>query len=173
MKNYIHIRTTITHIINQRICIWNCSTRTWIELKYAISPCVTERFRVQYIVVLHDTTGNFYIIIAWNITIYLFSDLVVQYITIYYIVLYCIRSCYIISYYMYYIRLYYIILYHIWYYNEKIYKNLNMIKHIPIMRSYFSIKKDILITQISCTINICYLCKFAAAHGLLCNLFSV
>ena len=129
MKNYIHIRTTITHIINQRICIWNCSTRTWIELKYAISPCVTERFRVQYIVVLHDTTGNFYIIIAWNITIYLFSDLVVQYITIYFIVLYCIRSCYIISYYMYCVILYCITLYHIiWYYNEKTYKNLFMIK---------------------------------------------
>ena len=52
--------------------------------------CVTERFRVQYIVILHDSTGNFNIIIAWNITTYLFSDLVAEYITIYYIILYCI-----------------------------------------------------------------------------------
>ena len=60
--------------------------------------CVTERFRVQYIVILHDSTGNFNIIIAWNITTYLFSDLVAEYITIYYIILYCIILNHVILY---------------------------------------------------------------------------
>lgn len=163
MKNYIHIITTITHITNQIICIRNCSTRTWIELKYAISPCVTERFRVQYIVILHNTTGNFNIIIAWNITIYLFSDLVVEYITIYQFMLY-----YILLYVLYYLISCYIISFDI---IMKKHKNLYMITLT--IRSYFSVKRDILITQIICAINICYLCKFADAHELLCKLFSV
>ena len=41
-----------------------------------------SRFRVQDIVVLHDSTGKLIINKAWNITTYLISDLVAKYIII-------------------------------------------------------------------------------------------